>query len=67
MKKQIRSARVFTLGFIGEAEVNEGSGDCLALGVGNLGETGHGCRPVRLRHIGDVKGGDGAHAHVANS
>ena len=39
MKKQIRSARVFTLGFIGEAEVNEGSGDCLALGVGSYGDT----------------------------
>ena len=39
MKKQIRSARVFTLGFIGEAEVNEGSGNCLALGVGSYGDT----------------------------
>ena len=39
MKKRIRSARVFTLGFIGEAEVNEGSGDCLALGVGSYGDT----------------------------
>ena len=39
MKNQIRSARVFTLGFIGEAEVNEGSGDCLALGVGSYGVT----------------------------
>ena len=39
MKKQIRSARVFTLGFIGEAEVNEGGGDCLALGVGSYGDT----------------------------
>ncbi len=39
MKNRIRSARVFTLGFIGEAEVNEGSGDCLALGVGSLGDT----------------------------
>ncbi len=39
MRKQIRSARIFTLGFIGEAEVNEGSGDCLALGVGSYGDT----------------------------
>ncbi|MCY4581789.1 MAG: hypothetical protein OXE50_03160 [Chloroflexi bacterium] len=39
MQKQIRSARVFTLGFIGETEVNEGSGDCLALGVGSYGDT----------------------------
>lgn len=39
MKKRIRSARIFTLGFIGEAEVNEGSGDCLALGVGSYGDT----------------------------
>ena len=39
MKKQIRSARVFTLGFIGEAEVNEDSGDCLSLGVGSYGDT----------------------------
>ena len=39
MKKQIRSARVFTIGFIGEAEVNEGAGDCLLLGVGTFGET----------------------------
>ena len=39
MKKQIRSARIFTLGFIGEAEVHEGSGDCLALGVGSYGDT----------------------------
>ena len=39
MKKLTRSARVFTLGFIGEAEVNEGSGDCLALGVGSYGDT----------------------------
>ena len=39
MKKRIRSARVFTIGFIGEAEVNEGAGDCLALGVGTFGET----------------------------
>ena len=39
MKNRIRSARVFTLGFVGEAEVNEGSGDCLALGVGSNGDT----------------------------
>ena len=39
MKNRIRSARVFTLGFIGEAEVNEGGGDCLALGVGSYGDT----------------------------
>ena len=39
MKKQVKTARVFTIGFIGEAEVNEGSGDCLTLGVGTLGET----------------------------
>ena len=39
MKNRIRSARVFTLGFIGEAEVDEGSGDCLALGVGSYGDT----------------------------
>lgn len=39
MKKRIRSARIFTLGFIGEAEVKEGSGDCLALGVGSYGDT----------------------------
>ena len=39
MKKRIRSARIFTLGFIGEVEVNEGSGDCLALGVGSYGDT----------------------------
>lgn len=39
MKKRIRSARVFTLGFIGEAEVNEGGGACLALGVGSYGDT----------------------------
>ncbi len=39
MKEQIRSARIFTLGFIGEAEINEGSGDCLALGVGSYGDT----------------------------
>ena len=39
MKNRIRSARIFTLGFIGEAEVNEGSGDCLALGVGSYGDT----------------------------
>ncbi len=39
MKNWIRSARIFTLGFIGEAEVNEGKGDCLALGVGSYGDT----------------------------
>ena len=39
MKKQVKTARVFTIGFIGEAEVNEGSGDCLTLGVGTFGET----------------------------
>ncbi len=39
MKNRIRSARIFTLGFIGEAEVTEGSGDCLALGVGSYGDT----------------------------
>lgn len=39
MKKRIRSARIFTLGFIGDAEVNEGSGDCLVLGVGSYGDT----------------------------
>ena len=39
MKKRIRSARIFTLGFIGEAEVNEGSGDRLALGVSSYGDT----------------------------
>ena len=39
MKNRIRSARIFTLGFIGEAEVNEGSDDCLALGVGSYGDT----------------------------
>lgn len=39
MKDRIRSVRIFTLGFIGEAEVNEGSGDCLALGVGSYGDT----------------------------
>ena len=39
MKKQIRSARIFTLGFIGEAEVSESNGDCLALGVGSYGDT----------------------------
>ena len=39
MKKQIRTARIFTIGFIGDAEVNEGAGDCLALGVGTFGET----------------------------
>lgn len=39
MNNRIRSARIFTLGFIGEAEVNEGSGDCLALGVGSYGDT----------------------------
>ena len=39
MKKQIRTARVFALGFIGEAEVIEGGGDCLALGIGSYGDT----------------------------
>jgi len=39
MTKQIKTARVFTIGFIGEAEVNEGAGDCLTLGVGTFGET----------------------------
>ena len=39
MEKRIRTARIFTLGFSGEAEVNEGSGDCLALGVGSHGDT----------------------------
>ena len=39
MTKRIKTARVFTIGFIGDAEVIEGAGDCLALGVGTFGET----------------------------
>lgn len=39
MTNRIKTARVFTIGFIGEAEVNEGAGDCMALGVGTFGET----------------------------
>lgn len=39
MEKQIRSARIFTLAFVGDAEVTEGAGDCLALGTGSYGET----------------------------
>ncbi len=39
MDKQIRSARIFTLAFVGDAEVTEGTGDCLALGTGSYGET----------------------------
>lgn len=39
MEKQIRSARIFTLAFVGDAEFTEGAGDCLALGTGSYGET----------------------------
>ncbi len=38
-QKRMRTARVFDLAFIGEAEVNDGAGDCLALGIGAYGET----------------------------
>ena len=39
MKKQIRTAKVFYMATVGEAEVHEGEGDCLALGIGTHGET----------------------------
>ena len=39
MNKQIRSARIFSIGFVGEAEVTEGSGDCQTLGIGTYGDT----------------------------
>ena len=39
MNKQIKTAKVFDLAYIGQAEVNEGSGDCLALGIGSYGDT----------------------------
>ena len=56
MKNRMRTARVFTLGFIGEAEVTEGKGDCLALGVGSSGETvavveRHGCDELEMLRV----------------